>query len=96
MKIFGWYEHFHSSSLDCHTGAAYYLDSAFRNLPKGGILAITTTDDAALHAITPEIALRNYAGFITRTFYSKELAVRLFLAAVARLVYNIALQIETV
>ncbi|XP_069698025.1 TRMT1-like protein [Periplaneta americana] len=71
-------------SLDCHRGAAFYLDSAFRNLPKGGILAITTTDDAALHAITPEIALRNYGGFIMRTFYSKELAVRLFLAAVAR------------
>jgi tRNA G26 N,N-dimethylase Trm1 len=65
------------------------LDSAFRNLPKNGILAITTTDDAALHAITPEIALRNYEGFVVRTFYSKELAVRLFLAAVARLVYSI-------
>ncbi|KAJ9576465.1 hypothetical protein L9F63_006678 [Diploptera punctata] len=71
-------------SLNCHTNAAYYLDSAFRNLPKGGILAITTTDDAALHAITSEIALRNYGGFIIRTFYSKELAIRLFLAAVAR------------
>ncbi|XP_021922557.1 TRMT1-like protein isoform X2 [Zootermopsis nevadensis] len=71
-------------SLNCHTVAACYLDSAFRNLPKDGILAITTTDDAALHAITPEIALRNYAGFVTRTLYKKELAVRLFLAAVAR------------
>ncbi|PNF42946.1 hypothetical protein B7P43_G11497 [Cryptotermes secundus] len=71
-------------SLDCHTMAAHYLDSAFRNLPKDGILAITTTDDAALHAIMPEIVLRNYEGFVARTFYSKELAVRLFLAAVAR------------
>jgi tRNA G26 N,N-dimethylase Trm1 len=61
------------------------LDSAFRNLPKWGILAITTTDDVALH-IGPEPALRNYGGYITRTFYSKELAVRLLLAAVARFV----------
>jgi tRNA G26 N,N-dimethylase Trm1 len=75
--------------LDCHTSAACYLDSAFRNLPKDGILAITTTNDAALHAITPEIAQRNYDGYVMRTFYSKELAVRLLLAAVARLVYSI-------
>jgi tRNA G26 N,N-dimethylase Trm1 len=71
--------------LDCHVNAAHYLDSAFRNLPKGGILAITTTDDAALHA-NPDTALKNYGGFIARTFYSKELAGRLLLAAMARFV----------
>jgi tRNA G26 N,N-dimethylase Trm1 len=70
--------------LDCHASAAQYLDSAFRNLPKGGILAITTTDDA-LHS-NAEIALKNYGGVVTRTFYSKELAVRLIVAAVARFV----------
>jgi tRNA G26 N,N-dimethylase Trm1 len=72
--------------LDCHTNAACYLDSALRNLPKDGILAITTTSDPSLNAIAPEIARRKYDGVVIRTFYSRELAVRLFLAAVARLV----------
>lgn len=71
--------------MDCHASAARYLDSAFRNLPNGGILAITTTDDAALHP-NAETALKNYGGFVTRTFYSKELAVRLLVAAMARFV----------
>jgi tRNA G26 N,N-dimethylase Trm1 len=72
--------------LDCHASAAHYLDSAFRNLPNGGILAITTTDDA-LHS-NAEIALKNYGGFVTRTFYSKELTVRLIVAAMARFVQS--------
>jgi tRNA G26 N,N-dimethylase Trm1 len=72
--------------LDCHASAAHYFDSAFRNLPNGGILAITTTDDA-LHS-NAEIALKNYGGFVTRTFYSKELAVRLIVAAMARFVQS--------
>ncbi|XP_066993393.2 TRMT1-like protein isoform X2 [Anabrus simplex] len=71
-------------SLNCHTGAARHFDSIFRNLPKSGIIAITTTDDATLYGITPEIALRNYGGVIARTMYSKELAIRLFTAAMAR------------
>jgi hypothetical protein len=70
--------------LDCHASAAQYLDSTFRNLPNWGILAITTTDDAVYS--NAEIALKNYGGVVTRTFYSKELAVRLIVAAVARFV----------
>ncbi|GLH09042.1 hypothetical protein R5R35_012544 [Gryllus longicercus] len=74
---------FNFISLDCHTEAAFYFDSIFRNLPKFGFLAITTKDDASLHGMSPK-ALRNYGGFISRTAYSKELAIRLFLAALAR------------
>lgn len=74
---------FNFISLDCHTEAAFYFDSIFRNLPKFGFLAITTKDDASLSGMSPK-ALRNYGGFISRTAYAKELAIRLFLAALAR------------
>ncbi|KAJ1520547.1 hypothetical protein ONE63_003664 [Megalurothrips usitatus] len=70
--------------LDCHTDAAFYLDSLMRNIPKQGIIAITTKDDGALYGRTPEMALRNYGGAITRTFYFKELAARLIVAGIVR------------
>lgn len=55
-----------------------------RNIPKQGLLAITTKDDGALYGRTPEMALRNYGGAITRTFYAKELAARLIIAGMVR------------
>lgn len=70
--------------VDCHTDAAFYLDSIMRNIPKKGIVAISTKDDCALYGRTPETALRNYGGTITRTFYSKELAARLIIAGLIR------------
>lgn len=55
-----------------------------RNVAKQGLVAISTKDDGALYGRTPEIALRNYSGTITRTFYSKELAARLIIAGIVR------------
>lgn len=70
--------------LDCHTDAAFYLDSLMRNIAKRGLIAISTKDDGALYGRTPDIALRNYCGTITRTFYAKELAARLIIAGMVR------------
>ncbi|XP_026278220.1 TRMT1-like protein [Frankliniella occidentalis] len=70
--------------LDCHTDASFYLDSLMRNIPKQGIIAINTKDDGALYGRTPDMALRNYGGTITKTFYSKELAARLIVAGMVR------------
>lgn len=60
------------------------MDAVFRNAPKNGMLVITSTDDAALYGKAPDAALRNYGGYIAKTFYSKELAARLIIGAVVR------------
>ncbi|CAL4128229.1 unnamed protein product, partial [Meganyctiphanes norvegica] len=70
--------------LDCYGSSVQYLDAAFRNIPKNGILAITSTDDAALYGKAADVTLRNYGGHIIKTFYAKELAARLVLSSVAR------------
>ncbi|RXG71936.1 TRMT1-like protein [Armadillidium vulgare] len=70
--------------LDCYGSSVHYLESLFKNVPKNGLLVITSTDDAALYGKVPDVTLRNYGGYIVKTFYSKELAARLIIAAVAR------------
>jgi len=70
--------------LDCYGSSVQYLDAAFRNIPKNGILVITSTDDAALYGKAADVTLRNYGGHIIKTFYAKELAARLVLSSVAR------------
>ncbi|MGD9381440.1 MAG: RsmD family RNA methyltransferase [Candidatus Thorarchaeota archaeon] len=55
-----------------------YLNAAIQSMsPKGGLLAITATDMAALYGVYPRVALRKYGGLSTRTPFSHELAVRL-------------------
>ncbi|KAG7167130.1 TRMT1-like 1, partial [Homarus americanus] len=70
--------------LDCYGSSVHYLDAAFRNVPKNGILAITSTDDAALYGKASDVTLRNYSGYVVKTSYAKELAARLVLASVVR------------
>ncbi|XP_068224251.1 TRMT1-like protein [Palaemon carinicauda] len=70
--------------MDCYGSSVHYLDAAFRNAPKGGVLAITSTDDAALYGKAADVTLRNYGGHVVKTSYAKELAARLVLASVVR------------
>ncbi|KAK3859764.1 hypothetical protein Pcinc_034144 [Petrolisthes cinctipes] len=70
--------------LDCYGSSVPYLDAAFRNIPKHGLLAVTSTDDAALYGKATDVTLRNYGGYIVKTSYAKELAARLVLASVIR------------
>ncbi|XP_027229225.2 TRMT1-like protein [Penaeus vannamei] len=70
--------------LDCYGSSVPYLDAAFRNVPKNGILAITSTDDAALYGKAADVTMRNYGGYVVKTSYAKELAGRLVLASVIR------------
>lgn len=70
--------------LDCYGSSVHYLDAAFRNAPKHGILVITSTDDAALYGKAADVTLRNYGGYVVKTSYAKELAARLVLASVVR------------
>lgn len=70
--------------MDCYGSSVHYLDAAFRNAPKSGLLAITSTDDAALYGKAADVTLRNYGGHVVKTSYAKELAARLVLASVVR------------
>ncbi|MHA2141172.1 MAG: RsmD family RNA methyltransferase [Candidatus Thorarchaeota archaeon] len=55
-----------------------YLNAAIQSMsPKGGLLALTATDMAALYGVYPRVALRKYGGLSIRTPFSHELAVRL-------------------
>jgi tRNA (guanine26-N2/guanine27-N2)-dimethyltransferase len=55
-----------------------YMNAAIQSMrPKGGLLALTATDMAALYGVYPRVALRKYGGLSTRTPFSHELAVRL-------------------
>nr|CAD7411108.1 unnamed protein product [Timema poppensis] len=76
--------------LETSRGVAMYFDAAFRNITDHGVVAITSTDDAAMQAVAPELALRHYGGVITKTMYQKELGIRLILSSMARAaaIYN--------
>ncbi|XP_039287886.1 TRMT1-like protein [Nilaparvata lugens] len=77
-------EDFNFVYLDCHTSASHYFDAVFKNVPRDGIVAITTKDDPSLQTLNPDGALRNYHGLIGRTSYINELGVRLVIAAITR------------
>jgi len=57
---------------------APYLNASIQSMsPKGGLLALTATDMAALYGVYPRVSLRKYGGLSIRTPFSHELAVRL-------------------
>ncbi len=67
--------------LDPFGSPAPFLDSAVRAIKRGGLLAVTATDMAALCGAKPAACLRKYQGTPLRTEYSHELAVRLLFYA---------------
>ena len=73
--------------LQCHGSSVQHLSSVFQNMPKNGLLVLTSTDEAALYGKAPEVTLRNYGGHVVKTFYYKELAARLIVACAARYHY---------
>lgn len=69
--------------VDPFGSPAPYLDSAFRALRHGGLLALTATDLAPLCGVHPQACLRKYGGKPLRTEYCHELALRLLLGSLA-------------
>ncbi|KAM6323478.1 TRMT1-like protein [Aegotheles albertisi] len=72
--------------LDPFGTSVNYLDSAFRNVRNLGIVSLTSTDISSLYAKAQHVALRHYGCNIVRTEYYKELAARIVLAAVTRII----------
>eukprot|EP00058_Branchiostoma_floridae_P008194 XP_002593682.1 hypothetical protein BRAFLDRAFT_131790 [Branchiostoma floridae] len=70
--------------LDPYGCSVQYLDAAFRNVPKDGIVAVTSTDTSAVYGKCPNVTQRHYNGYITRSEFMREMAVRLILASVVR------------
>jgi tRNA (guanine26-N2/guanine27-N2)-dimethyltransferase len=69
--------------VDPFGSPAPYLDSAFRALRDGGLLALTATDMAPLCGVHPAACVRKYGGRPLRTGYCHELAVRLLAGSLA-------------
>ncbi|MGH0148348.1 UNVERIFIED_CONTAM: hypothetical protein FKN15_047513 [Acipenser sinensis] len=76
--------------LDPYGTAVHYLDAAFRNVRNLGIVSVTSTDTSSLYSKTLNVTLRHYSCRIVRTEYYKELAARMVIATVARVVFAVA------
>jgi len=74
------------SHLDPFGCLTNFLDAAFRNVFNGGVIVVSATDVASLYGTCPAPALRNYGARIVRTDFVKEMAVRVVVSALARLV----------
>ncbi|MEM0340310.1 MAG: tRNA (guanine(10)-N(2))-dimethyltransferase [Acidilobaceae archaeon] len=70
--------------LDPYGSPAPFLDSALTLIGSGGLLAATATDTAVLEGSKSSAALRRYGAVLRRTPHSREVAVRVLLAFMAR------------
>lgn len=70
--------------LDPYGSGCMFFDGAVQAVEHGGLLAVTSTDMAALGGAHPETCFGRYAGIpIQRAGYLQELALRLLLASLA-------------
>lgn len=70
--------------LDPFGSPARYIDSGFRAISQGGILAVTATDTALFSGTYPKACQRKYDAKPLRTSYYNELGLRIFLGFLAR------------
>lgn len=68
--------------IDPFGSPVFYLDSALELLSKGGILAVSATDTAALMGSAQKACLRKYNSVSLKTSYSNELAIRILIKKV--------------
>ena len=71
--------------LDPYGSPVYYVQAASRLLAKRGLLIMTATDLGPLEGKYPSVALRRYGAVVGKTTFSKEMAARVLVAGVARL-----------
>lgn len=62
------------------------------------LLVITTSEDPSLYWQSPDVALRNYNGVITKTSYQKEFSIRMIISEMAKAAarYNKGLKIHCI
>ncbi len=71
--------------LDPYGSPVYYVQAASRLLAKRGLLIMTATDLGPLEGKYPTVTIRRYGAVVGRTTFSKEMAARVLVAGVARL-----------
>jgi len=73
-----------------------FADGAIRAARRRGLVAFTATDTAPLTGARPQSALRKYGASVRRTPFSKEVAIRVLIAALVRVaaVREVALKPE--
>lgn len=83
--LFNLYSHlqrrFDYIDLDPFGTPGPFLESSFRAMKKGGVLAVTATDMAPLCGVKPKACLRKYFAQPLRTEYCHELAIRIVMKA---------------
>lgn len=68
--------------IDPFGSPVFYLDSALKLLKKGGVLAVSATDTAALMGSAQKACLRKYGANSLRTSYSNEIGIRILIKKV--------------
>ena len=71
--------------LDPYGSPVYYVQAAARLIAKKGLLIATATDLGPLEGKYPTVALRRYGSLVHRTSFSKEVAARVLVWGIARL-----------
>ncbi len=77
-KTFDWVD------IDPFGSPARYVDSGFRAVNRGGVLAVTATDTSLFSGTYPKACRRKYDARPLRTHYYNELGLRIFLGFLAR------------
>jgi tRNA (guanine26-N2/guanine27-N2)-dimethyltransferase len=68
--------------IDPFGSPVFYLDSALNLLKRGGVLAVSATDTAALLGSAQKACLRKYGSVSLKTSYSNELGIRILIKKV--------------
>ncbi len=68
--------------IDPFGSPVFYLNSAFKLLKKGGVLAVSATDTAALMGSAQKACIRKYGSVSLKTAYSNELGIRILIKKV--------------
>lgn len=71
--------------LDPYGSPVYYVQAAARLVAKKGLLIATATDLGPLEGKYPSVALRRYGALVFPTSFSKEVAVRVLMAGIVKL-----------
>ncbi|GEM_PF-200331 len=85
---------YHYIDLDPFGSPAPFLFSCLRGLARGGVLAVTATDTAALTGSVPRVARRRYGVETGRTHFMQELGARTLLGFVARTAASLEMSVK--
>jgi tRNA (guanine26-N2/guanine27-N2)-dimethyltransferase len=87
---------FHYIDIDPFGTPVPFILNALISSVKGGILAVTATDTAALTGSIPRVARRRYGIYSARTHFMQELAVRSLMGYIARTAASLDISVNPI